>query len=138
MYVGERVRDRATVVQKKTGRPVQVQITEQTRPPSANGWLQLAAERSDICFQAAFDNRRTSRLRSMPASSINGWSVPASMGRPTAHSLITSERSGTDLQEDRQPRSGAAAARTHHTGKRCPLSRDRVDDALAISEQVQL
>ena len=32
-----------------------------------------AAERSDIRFQAAFDNRRTSRLRSMPASSINGW-----------------------------------------------------------------
>jgi hypothetical protein len=29
--VGVRVRDRATVVQKKTGRPVQFEITEQTR-----------------------------------------------------------------------------------------------------------
>ena len=31
VYVGGRVRDRATVVQQKTGRPVQVEITEQTR-----------------------------------------------------------------------------------------------------------
>ena len=37
------------------------------------GLAAWAAERSDIRFQAAFDNRRTSRLRSMPASSINGW-----------------------------------------------------------------
>ena len=29
--LGGRVRDRATVVQKKTGRPVQFEITEQTR-----------------------------------------------------------------------------------------------------------
>src|SRR6478609_10293952 len=29
--VGGRVRDRATVIQKKTGRPVQFEITEQTR-----------------------------------------------------------------------------------------------------------
>ena len=42
---GGRVRDRATVIQKKTGRPVQFEITEQTR--SAIGkWL------------AAFDARR--------------------------------------------------------------------------------
>jgi hypothetical protein len=29
--VGSRVRDRATVIQRKTGRPVQFEITEQTR-----------------------------------------------------------------------------------------------------------
>ena len=31
VFVGGRVRDRATVIQKKTGRPVQFEITEQTR-----------------------------------------------------------------------------------------------------------
>ena len=31
VFAGGRVRDRATVVQKKTGRPVQFEITEQTR-----------------------------------------------------------------------------------------------------------
>src|SRR3954452_22523527 len=36
--VGGRVRDRATVIQKKTGRPVQFEITEQTRS-SIRDWL---------------------------------------------------------------------------------------------------
>ena len=31
VYAGGRVRDRSTVIQKKTGRPVQFEITEQTR-----------------------------------------------------------------------------------------------------------
>jgi integrase len=37
---GSMVRDRATVVQKKTGRPVQFEITEQTRA-SLEVWLQI-------------------------------------------------------------------------------------------------
>ena len=38
VFVGGRVRDRAMVIQKKTGRPVQFEVTEQTR--SAIGeWL---------------------------------------------------------------------------------------------------
>src|SRR3982751_580102 len=36
--VGGRVRDRATVIQKKTGRPVQFEITEQTRA-SIRDWV---------------------------------------------------------------------------------------------------
>ena len=35
---GGRVRDRATIIQKKTGRPVQFEITEQTRA-SIHDWL---------------------------------------------------------------------------------------------------
>ena len=35
---GGRVRDRGTVIQKKTGRPVQFEITEQTRA-WIHGWL---------------------------------------------------------------------------------------------------
>jgi hypothetical protein len=37
---GGRVRDRATIVQHKTGRPVQFEITEQTRA-SLHDWLNL-------------------------------------------------------------------------------------------------
>src|SRR5258708_1884557 len=36
--VGGRVKDRATVIQKKTGRPVQFEITDQTRA-SVQDWL---------------------------------------------------------------------------------------------------
>jgi integrase len=35
---GDRARDRGTVIQKKTGRPVQFELTEQTRT-SINDWL---------------------------------------------------------------------------------------------------
>jgi integrase len=38
VYAGGRVRDRASIVQKKTGRPVQFEITEQTRA-SIRAWL---------------------------------------------------------------------------------------------------
>jgi integrase len=43
--VGGRVRDRATVIQKKTRRPVQFEITEQTRS-SIQDWLSEANIRS--------------------------------------------------------------------------------------------
>src|SRR5215468_762884 len=38
VFAGRRVRDRATVIQKKTGRPVQFEITEQTRA-AVGEWL---------------------------------------------------------------------------------------------------
>ncbi len=38
VYVGGRVRDRATVIQRKTGKPVQFEITEQTRS-AIRDWL---------------------------------------------------------------------------------------------------
>jgi integrase len=38
VFSGAKVRDRATIVQKKTGRPVQFEITEQTRD-SVEAWL---------------------------------------------------------------------------------------------------
>jgi len=42
---GGRVRDRATVIQKKTGRPVQFEITEQTRA-SIQAWLPKVTARN--------------------------------------------------------------------------------------------
>jgi hypothetical protein len=82
VLAGGKVRDRATVIQKKTGRPVQFEITEQAR--SAIGdWL------------AAFDTRRgrylfPSRFRQQPHlltrqyARIDGWSAPVLIVRPTA------------------------------------------------------
>jgi integrase len=40
LCVGGRLRDRATIIQKKTGRPVQFEITEQTRA-SLEDWLAI-------------------------------------------------------------------------------------------------
>jgi len=43
-----------------------------------------------------------------------------------------------DLQEDRQHPRRATAARAHQVGEHRPLPGIEVDDALAISEQVEL
>ena len=52
--VGGRVRDRATVIQKKTGRPVQFEITEQTRA-SIQDWLpSVDARKGQYLFPSRF------------------------------------------------------------------------------------
>jgi integrase len=51
---GGRVRDRATVIQKKTGRPVQFEITEQTRA-AIQAWLpKVAARDGKYLFPSRF------------------------------------------------------------------------------------
>ena len=70
---GDRVRDRATVIQKKTGRPVQFEITEQTRA-SIRDWLpEVDAGNGQYLFP--------SRLRAQPhlstrqyARIVHAWS----------------------------------------------------------------
>jgi site-specific recombinase XerC len=51
---GGRVRDRATVVQKKTGRPVQFEITEQTRSAIGEWLAAFDAHRSRYLFPSRF------------------------------------------------------------------------------------
>jgi hypothetical protein len=51
---GGRVRPRAVIIQKKTKRPVQFELTEQTRD-SVAAWIQKAARRSGDCL---FPSRR--------------------------------------------------------------------------------
>ena len=46
--VGGRVRDRATIVQKKTGRPVQFEITEQTRADRSGDYAAREARASPV------------------------------------------------------------------------------------------
>ena len=51
---GGRVRDRATIIQKKTGRPVQFEITEQTRA-SIRAWLpEVEARNGQYVFPSRF------------------------------------------------------------------------------------
>ena len=122
---GGRVRDRATVIQKKTGRPVQFEITEQTRASiralaSRGGgqeWtaplpepLPGAAARLDpaVCADRPClgRERRARQLR-------------------LRHALDASDKGGADLQEDGQPASGSTAPRAHEARKHGPLPRHR-------------
>jgi integrase len=57
VFAGGRVRDRATVIQKKTGRPVQFEITEQTRA-AVGEWLAVRdARQGGYLFPSRFGGK---------------------------------------------------------------------------------
>ena len=107
--VGGRVRDRATVIQKKTGRPVQFEITEQTRS-SIRDWL------SD-------GNLKNGRLPipEPPSRAVAPFDTPirphrTCLGRERRarqlglrHPLDAPDEGGTDLSKNRQSASRPAA-----------------------------
>ena len=67
------MRHRATIVQKKTARPVQFEITEQSRS-SVETWLpMLRTTGSDISSQADFMKAPT-----YPPANMHGWCIAES------------------------------------------------------------
>jgi len=68
---GATVRDRATVVQKKTGRPVHFEITEQTRP-AKSGYEFSARLVPDISSRADFMHALTYPPDNIPGCCIAG------------------------------------------------------------------
>src|SRR5204862_2274652 len=83
--VGGQVRDRTTVIQKKTDRPVQFEITEQTRA-SVRDWLpSVAARRGQYLFPSASMRSLIYRRGSMRESSMLGSPVSGLIAPPTGH-----------------------------------------------------
>src|SRR5437764_15168551 len=73
--VGAQIRDRTTVIQQKTSRPVQFEITEQTRA-TIRDWIASAQLGSEQHLRrAAFMTSRTSRHDNTLALSIGGSSA---------------------------------------------------------------
>ncbi len=105
LCVGGRLRDRATIIQKKTGRPVQFELTEQTRS-SVEDWLAVLKIRDGRFLFP-------SRVHEEPHISTRQYAR-------IVHRWVRS--------------AGLDKLRRHR-----PLSREsKVDDALSISEQVEL
>jgi len=135
---GGRVRDRATVIQKKTGRPVQFEITEQTRV-AVGEWL------------AAVDAREgrylfPSRLRGKPHLSTRQYA--RIVHRWADRAGLDSSACGTHSLRRTKPaqiykKTGNLRAVQLLLGHTKLESTVRylgieVDDALSISEQVEL
>src|SRR5215472_4639818 len=57
VFAGGRVRDRPTVIQKKTGRPVQFEITEQTRAAVGEWLVVLDARQGRYLFPSRFGGK---------------------------------------------------------------------------------
>ena len=69
---GSRVRDRATVTQKKTGRPVQFEITEQTRA-AIQAWLfEVVSRKGRFLFPSRFKAHAHLSTRQY-ARIVHGW-----------------------------------------------------------------
>ena len=96
---GGRVRDRGTVIQKKTGRPVQFEITEQTRS-SIRDWLSEVDLSSGAIFsRAAFERSRTSRPVNTRGSCMPGSAAPGSTARPTAPTRCAGRRRPRSIEK---------------------------------------
>jgi hypothetical protein len=127
-----RVRDRTTIIQKKTGRAVQTRA-------SIRAWLpEVEGAKGQYLFP--------SRLRVQPHLSTRQYAriVPylgrerATRRRRLRHALDAANKGGSNFQEDGQPECSAASAWTHKARETVRYLGIGVDDALTISEQVEL
>ena len=78
--VGGRVRDRATVIQRKTGRPVQFEITEQTRA-AIRDWVANSVPRNgQYLFPSRFHDQPHISTRQY-ARIVHRWCLTRHAGR---------------------------------------------------------
>ncbi len=125
VYANGRARDRATVVQKKTSRPVQFELTEQTRR-SVEEWLAVVKGHdgrylfpSRIHDQPHISTRQYARI-------VHSWVRSAGLDEISLwHPFNAANEGGANLQEDRKFEGGSASARTLEVGEHRPLPRHR-------------
>jgi integrase len=135
---GTRVRDRGTVIQNKTGRPVQFEITEQTRS-AIQDWLS----------QGGLRDRRylfPSRLRAQPhlstrqyARIVHAWVESAGLDS-SAYGTHSMRRTKAAQIYKKTGNLRAVQLLLGHTKLESTVRYlgIEVDDALSISEQVEL
>ncbi len=138
VQVGGRTRERATIIQKKTGRPVQFEITESTRR-ALDGWVQQIGHAngeylfpSRIKRQLHISTRQYARL-------VHGWVNSAGLDS-TAYGTHTMRRTKAAQIYRKTGNLRAVQLLLGHTKLESTvryLGID-VDDALSISEQVEL
>jgi integrase len=135
---GGRVRDRATVIQKKTGRPVQFEITEQTRA-AIRVWLpEVEARNGRHLFPSRFRAQLHLSTRQY-ARIVHAWVESAGLDS-SAYGTHSMRRTKAAQIYKKTGNLRAVQLLLGHTKLE---STNRylgieVDDALSISEQVEL
>ena len=135
---GGHVRDRATIVQHKTGRPVQFEITEQTRT-SLQDWLNVRpTDRGPYVFPSRVHNQPHLTARQY-ARIVHGWIEGAGMDSAACgtHSL---RRTKAAQIYRKTGNLRAVQLLLGHTKIESTVRYlgIEVDDALSLSEQVEL
>ena len=135
---GGRVRERTTVVQKKTGRPVQFELTEQTRE-SIEDWIGVLSARngrhlfpSRVREQPHISTRQYARI-------VQGWIRSAGMDS-SAYGTHSMRRTKAAQIYRTTGNLRAVQLLLGHTKLESTVRYlgIEVDDALTISEQVEL
>jgi integrase len=136
--VGGRVRDRAVVIQKKTGRPVQFELTEQTRL-SVLDWLdRRAAVTAEYLFPSRFTTRAHISTRQY-ARIVKKWVASAGLDGSVygTHSMRRTKAAQIYKKTGnlRAVQLLLGHSKLESTVRYLGIE---VDDALSISEQVDL
>jgi integrase len=135
---GGRVRDRGTVIQKKTGRPVQFEITEQTRT-SIHDWLSKVELRSGrYLFPSRFRAQPHLSTRQY-ARIVHAWVESAGLDS-SAYGTHSMRRTKAAQIYRKTGNLRAVQLLLGHTKLESTVRYlgIEVDDALSISEQVEL
>jgi integrase len=136
--VSGRVRDRTTVVQKKTGRPVQFEITEQTRAAVGEWLAGLGDGKGRYLFPSRFRERPHLSTRQY-ARIVRRW-VECTGLNGSAYGTHSLRRTKPAQIYKKTGNLRAVQLLLGHTKLESTVRYlgIEVDDALAISEQVEL
>ena len=136
--VGGRARDRAVVVQKKTGFPVQFELTEQTRS-SVEGWLdQPRPKTSPYLFPSRFKSRLHISARQY-ARVVRKWVTSAGLDG-AAYGTHSLRRTKATQIYKKTGNLRAVQLLLGHTKLESTVRYlgVEVEDALSLSEQIEL
>jgi integrase len=135
---GGRVRDRATVIQKKTSRPVQFEITEQTRSAIGEWLAAFDARRGRYLFPSRFRLRPHLSTRQY-ARIVHRWVKRAGLDS-SAYGTHSLRRTKAAQIYRKTGNLRAVQLLLGHTKLESTVRYlgIEVDDALTISEQVEL
>jgi len=133
-----RVRDRATIIQKKTGRPVQFEITEQTRRSIQDWLLKVNARKAKYLFPSRFRAQPHLSTRQY-ARIVHAW-VESTGLDSSAYGTHSMRRTKAAQIYKKTGNLRAVQLLLGHTKLESTVRYlgIEVDDALTISEQVEL
>ena len=135
---GDRISSRAIVMQQKTERPVQFEITEQTRK-SISEWLQFASLRSDSFLFPSRINESPHLSTRQYARIVNNWVEEIGLD-PVNYGTHTMRRTKASLIYRRTKNLRAVQLLLGHTKLESTVRYlgIEVDDALEMAEQTEV
>jgi hypothetical protein len=126
VFAAGRVRDRATVTQKKTGRPVQFQITKQTRTAIAEWLAAVGSRRGAYLFPSRFREQPHLSTRQY-ARIVHRWVDRAGLDSSAygTHSMRRTKPLKFIYKKTGNLRAVQLLTGAHEAGEHGALSRDR-------------